>query len=424
MRLFRLALILLLILGFAITPNSPANAGHGNTNDFAPDKIFVKFKVGTDENTKLIVHGNRGGFVINEFPDIGVQVVRVPAGKVQQKVAEYQRERMIEYAEPVGRARVALTPNDNYYRSGYQWGLAKIEASSAWGTTTGSANIKVAILDTGIDQNHEDLADKIVANYIAENNTSTTVDDVYGHGTHVAGIAAAVTYNGIGVAGIGYNSKLLNVKVLDDTGWGDWDWIVDGILWAKNNEADVINMSFGSTGAPSTVESAVNSAWDAGVVLVAAAGNNGSSAWFYPAHYDNVIAVAATDIYDNKSSFSNYGTSNDPWVDVAAPGGSGDGYGDLNIYSTLPNHSSTLGDLYGPDYGRLYGTSMAAPFVSGLAALLWNTPYGTTNQNVRDRIERNSDNITDTGTYWRWGRINAKKALSDKVGVTIYISTN
>lgn len=216
----------------------------------------------------------------------------------------------------------------------------------------------------------------------------------------MAGSAAALTNNGIGVAGTCPNCVLYNVKVLADNGSGAWSWIANGITWATDNGAKVINMSLGGSSGSSTVESAVNYAWGKGVVLVADAGNSGTSSPFYPAYYTNVIAVAATDQNDNKASFSNYGT----WVDIAAPG--------VSILSTAPDHPNKIWGK-AVKYGTLSGTSMASPHVAGAAGLVWSTGICfTDNSCVRNRIETNADQITGTGTYWVNGRLNAYRAVS------------
>ena len=371
----------------------------GNAASHALDRILVKFQPGTDAATAAAVHLQNGGSVIDTIPDIGVQVVSVPAGSVPAKVADYRRNaRVVQYAEPdyianaVGKPAPPPTtrPDPDFSK---QWGMTTVYAPEAWKVTQGSSSVKIAILDTGIDQNHPDLSSKIVAqkNFTGKG----TPDDRYGHGTHVAGIAAAITNNGIGVAGLGYNSSLMNGKVLSDSGSGYYSWIASGITWATDNDAKVINMSLGGTAADSTLASAVDYAWSKGVVVVAAAGNNGNSLPFYPAAYDNCIAVGATDRKDAKASFSNYGS----WVDVAAPG--------VDIYSTY-----NKGDY---DYISMSGTSMASPHVAGLAALVWatnyGTGYGTGNASVRSRIE-NGTVQTGRGAQWTaHGLINAYNAV-------------
>ena len=356
----------------------------------APDQILVKFQSGTPENAKADVHKRHGGRVVDVIPGIDVQVVRIPENKVEEKVKGYRQEASVEFAEPDFVAEAIFTPTDPYF--GKQWGMAKIEAPAAWDVTQGSSAVKIAILDTGIDQNHEDLVGKIVVN---KNFTlSQTVDDKYGHGTHVAGVAAASTNNAKGVAGVGFNSSLMNGKVLGDTGTGYYSWIASGIIWAADNGARVINMSLGGTSASSTLESAVNYAWAKGVVLVAAAGNSNTSAPLYPAYYTNCIAVAATDKNDAKASFSNYGA----WVDIAAPG--------VDIFSTMPNHKNRIGIL---NYGSLSGTSMSTPHVAGTAALVFAVKPDWTNAEVRTRLEESVD--PTTGFTTSIGRVNAYKAV-------------
>ena len=201
----------------------------------------------------------------------------------------------------------------------------------------------------------------------------------------------------------------MNVKVLGDNGYGAYSWIADGIIWAANNGADVINLSLGGSRRSNTLKSAVNYAWREGVVIVAAAGNDANPSKTYPAYYTNCIAVAATNNNDVRASFSSYGS----WVDVAAPG--------ENIYSTFPNHDFYLQTVYGRsqnyDFGS--GTSMSTPYVAGIAALVWTTGCGTSAQSVRDQIERTADPVSGTGSYWTWGRVNAHSAVGeDCSGVT------
>ena len=196
---------------------------------------------------------------------------------------------------PTTSVRLFGSPVDAYFDK--QWGMNKVQAPQAWDVTTGSGEVNIAILDTGIDLDHPDLAAKIVSSI--NFGDSPNADDSYGHGTHCAGIAAASTNNGVGVAGLGYDSTLMNVKVLRDNGSGYYSWVANGITWAADNGAEVISLSLGGSSASSTLENAINYAWDKGVVIVTAAGNNGNSNPFYPAYYANCIAVAGTDANDN-----------------------------------------------------------------------------------------------------------------------------
>ena len=325
------------------------------------------------------------------IPGIGVQVVTVPKGQAKEKAKAYGLNAKVTYAEPDFVAEAVGSPDDAYF--GLQWGLTKIGAEQAWDVTAGNPSVNIAILDTGVDLDHPDLADKLISNINLTNFGNP--DDVYGHGTHVAGIAAAITNNGMGVAGLGCTATIMNVKVLDDNGMGAYSWIVSGIIWATDNGAEIINMSLGGSYASSALEDAINYAWSKGVVVVAAAGNNGDTTPMYPAYYTNCIAVAATDANDARASWSNYGD----WVDVAAPGAS--------IYSTLKNSN----------YGYKSGTSMASPHVAGLAALVFTTVSdansdGKLNDEVRSRIETTCDDIGISGIGY--GRINAARAVGSE----------
>jgi thermitase len=239
-----------------------------------------------------------------------------------------------------GEAPAAYSANDPYLSK--QWALGEVPV---FGVTAGSTEVLIAVLDTGIDGRHEDLARKVVASI--NFTQAQTSDDVYGHGTHVAGIIAAAANNGLGIAGIAPNSRLLNVKVADDNGMVWASAAAEGIVWAADNGAKVINMGFFVPASSPALEQAIDYAWSRGVVLVAAAGNEIKSSPIYPAYYPEVIAVAATDVSGNLWSKSNYGD----WVDVYAPG--------VEIYSTLP----------GNNYGYLSGTSMASAYASAVAAL-------------------------------------------------------
>jgi len=415
----KLATLLFGVLVFAISifvlfNNNQASAE--GKNDFVTGEILVKWKDTATPSEISAIHKKLDNRVKKIIPAIGVQVIEVGNKKVGEVVSAYARNSRVEYVEPNYIAS-ALVDDSRFER---QWGLnnigqetcntaedicvtgtvdADIDAPEAWAIATGNPTILIAILDSGIDQDHPDFIGKIEAN--EDFTGSGTVDDTYGHGTHVAGIAAANTNNSLGVSGIGYQSRLLNGKVLNDEGYGAYTWIAEGIIWATDNGAKVINLSLGGSRKSITLEDAVNYAWTSGVVVVAAAGNSGNTRKLYPAYYPNCISVAATDNNDVKASFSTYGS----WVDVAAPG--------ENIYSTFPNHTFYLQTVYGRsleyDFGN--GTSMSSPFVAGIAALVWDTEFGNDAQSVRDQIEQTADAIPGTGTYWQWGRVNACNAV-------------
>ena len=396
-----LAVAILLISSLpAIASSAPPD---NPASDFSSQQILVKFKPGTSLPEVAEIHRQLGGQVKETIPGIGVQVVTVPKGRAMAKAKAYSSNARVAYAEPDFVAQALGSPDDPEFVN--QWGMVKIQSPQAWDVTTGSSSINIAILDTGVDLDHPDLVSKIINSVDFSN--SGTVDDVYGHGTHVAGIAAAMTNNGIGVTGLSYRCAIMNVKVLDNNGMGAYSWIISGIIWAADNGARIINLSLGAAYASSGLEDAVSYAWSKGAVIVAAAGNNGDTTPMYPAYYTNCIAVAATDANDATASWSNYGD----WVDVAAPG--------VSIYSTLKDNS----------YGYLSGTSMASPHVAGLAALLFtmvgdSNGDGFLNDEVRARVETTCDDIGVSGIGS--GRINAYRAVQTGIatGVAVGIVTS
>ena len=379
-------------------------------------QILVKFKSGTETTEVKKLRNNFEASKSGNIPGLGTYIINVPETNQDNILKQLANDPNVEYAEPDYVATVFT--NDTYFAN--QWGLynsgqtinkivgtvdADIDAPEAWNAATSTARILVAVLDTGVDQNHVDLAGKIAANKNFTN--SRTVDDNYGHGTHVAGIIAANTGNGTGVAGVCPSCKIMNVKVLADNGSGQYSWIANGIKYAADNGAKVINMSLGSTAGSQTLAAAIDYAAKKGVVIVAAAGNSGSSTLNYPAAYTKCIAVASTNNTDTKSSFSNYSSA---WVDIAAPG--------EYIYSTTPNHNSFLSRSgYSKNYAYLSGTSMASPMVAGVAGLVFSQLGSNASADtVRTKIESNADSsITGTGTYWANGRVNAAKALGVSV---------
>lgn len=266
-------------------------------------------------------------------------------------MAKYKNDPDVESVQP-NYVYSVMSVDDPYRAS--QWGLDVVQADSAWEANSSMGDgVTVAVLDTGIDLDHEDLSANITGGYNAINGGS--YDDDNGHGTHVAGIIAAIPNNGRGVAGVAGHAKLLAVKVMDKDGKGTTDIIAKGVRWAADHGANIINLSFGGYDYDELFQQAVNYAYNKGCVVVAAAGNDGVNKISYPAAFDNVLAVGAVNASDELASFSNVG----PKVEVYAPG--------VNIASTLPNHLKVNG---AGDYGLGSGTSMAAPFVSGVAALI------------------------------------------------------
>lgn len=393
-------------------------AGPGNAAPESPHiagQIMVKFRVDAAAVGVLRRHGLSDGPWIGST---GARLIKVPAGKELQLIDALSRNPNVEYAEPDHVVTVATDqPNVDYFPRQYALhntgqeftstlGVkvaggtpdADVDAVEAWVKTTG-AGIRVAVLDTGVTSSHDDISSQVVerVNY----SDAATGEDKYGHGTHVAGIIAAIK-DTVGVSGVCPDCDILDGKVLNDQGSGSTSSIAKGIGWAVDNEAKVINMSLGQRVSSRTLEIAVNNAWKAGAVIVAAAGNAGTQAKIYPGAYANVIAVAATDNKNVKASFSTYGK----WVDVAAPG--------VSVYSTFPNGSFVLGTQNNRSHGYdiASGTSMASPIVAGVAALVWSTSAGAGNASVRDKVESSADeNIYGTGMYWANGLVNACDAV-------------
>ena len=273
-----------------------------------------------------------------------------------------------------------------------QWGLfiikvASVNELSAWDIATGSASIRIAVLDTGVNSTHPDLLGVVETQ--ANFSQSSGPEDVAGHGSHVSGAIAGLGNNTIGIVGIAYGTRILNGKVLDDDGYGTYSSIASGIIWAADNGAKVINMSLGGSVHSSTLNNAIDYAIGKGAVVVAAAGNSNKSTKSYPAGYDPVVSVGATDQNDKKASFSNYGK----WVDVSAPG--------VSIYSTV---------LY-ENYDYYSGTSMATSYVSGVIGLIWSSGLCQVPSCVTNRLFSSSDAISGTGTQFKFGRVNAYRSI-------------
>ncbi len=399
--------------------------------DFAPGEVLVKFEPGASGQAIAEAHRQNGGQVKETIPGIGVQVVGVARAQEKTAVARYQQNPNVRYAELNGvYEAVGSVPNDP--KVGNQWAFnntgqtvgtadADIDAYEAWnggsttdwkaGTTGIGSAVPIAVLDTGIFGDHEDLSGKVKRS--TNFTSSSTEGDVKGHGTHVAGSVAALTDNGIGGGGgTCPGCVLYNVKVLGDDGSGNTSWIANGVTWSSDNGAKVINMSLGGSGYSDTLRDAVLYAWGKGVVVVAAAGNNGSSDKFYPAAYENAIAVGATDSTDQKAGYSNYGF----WVDVAAPGS--------NILSTVIDNPSTTDVV--EKYARWNGTSMATPHVAGVAGLVWSSDSKSgacaDNLCVRTKIESSAQDrtvLSGTGPDWSKARINACGAVCDTTAPTV-----
>jgi len=346
--------------------------------------------------------------VLAYSPQANLVRVQVPIGDEAAMIDTLSQRADVAYVGYNYYIQAQVEPDDPYYQNGTQWALSKIDASTAWQLSSSGKGVTIAIADSGLDLYHEEFTQTIIItgpNYV---NPNTLPLDDYGHGTHVAGIIAATANNGVGVAGVSGQAKIMPLKVLDHAGDGKLSSLVDAVYYAVDQGADIINMSIGIKGSKWPCEADITPLAKAfeyadqhGVLLVGASGNANQNGVYCPATLDTVIAVGSTTRFDGRSGFSNYGDR----LDVVAPGSS--------IYSTKPN-----------SYGSLNGTSMATPHVSGLAALIWSFRPDLTHTEVRQIIETTVDDLGEPGKdeFFGWGRINAGRALRELNKLEVSVS--
>ncbi len=431
-------LIVMLLSGWKVVNAAPDNGeedsppSHKVQRKFREGELLVRFKRGVSEQGRKNFYKRRGSKKIKEFKHTRFQHVKIKKGlSVEQALREYRSDPDVELVGPNYIYEADNTPTDTYFTD--LWGLhntgqtggtpdADIDAPEAWDITTGDSNTVVAILDTGIDYNHPDLIDNVWINpgeiagngvdddgngYIDDihgidttNHDSDPMDD-FGHGTHVAGIIGAAANNGMGVAGVNWNVKLLACKFIDENGIGDTAAALECLDYIKdlkdnyNVNVAASNNSWGSPDYDQILYDGINSQQD--ILFVAAAGNDSITndvVAHYPSSFDlpNVLAVAATDHDDKKATFSNYGRIT---VDVGAPG--------VNILSTFP----------GNGFAFASGTSMATPYVAGLAALLKSQDQSRDCIDLKNLIMAGGDNVSDLEDATVSGkRINAYESVS------------
>jgi subtilisin family serine protease len=323
----------------------------------------------------------------------GVHALIVAEEQAEKVLAALARDPDIEYVErdPIGRA--AFVPDAASVAAGNDWHLTKIQAPEAWTVTPGRTSTIVAVLDSGANAAHPDLAGRLLPAYNFVSDTSDTTDD-FGHGTAVAGVVVAAGHNVLGIVGVAYGCSILPIKVMDANGFAAYSAIADGIYYAAEHGARVINISIAGNSPSSTLQDALNYAWSNDVVIVAAAGNNANDALQYPAACDHVGAVSATEPDDSLAFFSSYGN----FVAVSAPG---------DIIWT------TQSDLSNP-YGVWRGTSFASPVVAGIAALIASVKSSLVNSQIVAILEQNADDLGPAGydPTFGFGRVNASRAVS------------
>lgn len=463
-----LILILLFIIAFSdlAATESPIfvkePASYPTEPRYVPTEIIVRFKPDVRGEAIAEINQKHGTSVISTSRFAGFKRLRIPPEKtVAEMVEAYRQDSNVEYAEPNYIRHALMVPNDTYYR--YQWHFdddhtnnpggatqnpyggangGGIRMEPAWDTDTapplygGDPGIIVAVVDTGVA--YEDYGTKykkapdlantnFVAGYDFVNNDTHPNDD-NSHGTHVSGTVAQSTNNNLGVAGIAFNTSIMPVKVLDKNGNGTDADVADGIYFATNNGAKLINLSLGGSSSSTTLENAVAYAYNSGVTVLAAAGNKyqEGNPPSYPAAYNAyVIAVGATRYDEIRAYYSNTGS----YVDIAAPGGdvnvdqNQDGYGDGVLQQTFNPTSKNAKDFA---YYFFQGTSMATPHVVGVAALLLAQNPTWTPDQVRNRLQSTAEDKGTAGwdPEYGWGLLDAYTALTGGVSISIITDGN
>ncbi|MDY6835241.1 MAG: S8 family serine peptidase [Chloroflexota bacterium] len=390
-RLLSVSLILVVLGSFAAALPAAAVAYEDNPGIMPHNShLIVGFNPGVEKKLQNMLISNYGGRIVERNDTLGFVVVETNSSlKFQQKL---YRHPCVEYVEPD--LAMFLLESAQYYPNDpkwdQQWGPQSVEADSAWDIEKGDNDILIAIVDTGVDSQHEDIENYIDIGYDFVNDDDDPQDD-HGHGTHCAGIAAASMDNGKGIAGLA-QVRVMAEKVLSRTGSGATSAVAAGIVHAVDSGADIISMSLGGTFGSQTLQNACDYAWNEGTLVVAAAGNDGRNIKIYPGSYDSVVRVGSIGQSETRSGFSNWGND----MELMAPG-------EL-ILSTIP----------GNRYNSWSGTSMATPHVAGVAALVWSHNSSLTNQQLRDRL---NNNATDLGAaewdeLYGYGKVNAYASLT------------
>ena len=371
----------------AAQKSSPPNINRSGEIRYLPGRLLVQPNPGlslAEFDKKLKVHGATREKVI---PKINVHIVRLPANANAQAVAKaLNADAHIKFAEVDQQVPPSLTPNDPDYSLG--WHLPQINAPIAWDTTAGDG-VTIAILDSGVDASHPDLAASLVAGWNAYDNNSDTTD-VYGHGTKVAGAAAMVGNNLLGGTGVAFNAKIMPVRVTDTAGYGYYSAMANGLVWAADHGARVANISFLDVCGSSTVLSAAQYMRNKGGVVTVSAGNTGVQESIAPS--DSVVCVSATDSTDVIASWSSYGS----YVDVAAPG--------VGIYTTTS----------GGGYGSVSGTSFSAPVTAGVYALMMAANSALSPGDLDAALFSTAVDLGAAGVdmYYGYGRVDAGAAVA------------
>jgi len=374
-----------LVLALAVSGPVAAQTT-SNTEKWVPGRLLVQPRPGLSDAEFAKILKTHGGKSVGRIAGINVHIVQLPPNASEKAVAALiAKNPHIKFAERDMILKPEATANDPYYAS--EWHLTTIGAPGAWDTSGGSG-ITIAILDSGVDASHPDLAGKLVAGWNFYDNNATT-SDVYGHGTMVAGSAAAYTNNSVGVAGVAGGATIMPIRVTDTSGSGYLSYMASGLTWAADHGAKVANLSFEAAGGYSTVQTAAQYMKNKGGLVTTAAGNAGAQQTF--TYSDTNIVVAATDGSDTRASWSNYGD----FVSVAAPG--------VSIYTTIA----------GGSYGAVSGTSFSAPITAGVVALMMAANPTLPAGNIQNLLYSTAVDLGTVGKdiYYGYGRVNAAAAV-------------
>ena len=365
------------------------------TPEFIRGRILVQFRAERLAMAASDMMAEAGARDTRTLPGTGVHVIELQTGADEEAMVRALQSRPeVEFAELDEIVPPAdLIPNDPWYAN-WEWHLRKIQAPTAWSTTEGSSNVVIAILDTGVDGTHEDLVSKLVPGWNVYDNNSDT-RDVNGHGTLVAGTAAASSNNTVGVASVAWGCRVMPVRISDTSGYGYFSTMASGLTWAADHGARVANISYRAS-TSSTVASAAQYFQSKGGVVTVAAGNEGT---FEPS-LDNpyVLTVSGTDSNDLLYAWSNTGNN----MDVAAPG-------------------SAFTTVNGGGYSAASGTSIAAPIVAGVAALILSANPNLTGDEAQTILKQSADDLGPAGwdTSYGCGRVNAARAVAMASGGSV-----
>jgi subtilisin family serine protease len=383
--------------GFACVAALPALwlSAAAATPDAAPGRLVIQFRENADTARAAKLLSSRWARTEKTVDPLGIAVITVPEDAADAIAAELQQSGLFNYVERDYFAHGAGAPNDPSFKT--QWHLAAIRAADAWNISVGTPGAPIAIIDSGVDANHPDLAGRIAPGWSFLSNSADT-SDMLGHGTAVTGTAAAATNNGIGVAGVSWSNPIMPLVVLDRNDSAAYSDIARAIVYAADRGVRVINVSVSGAQPSATLQNAIDYAWNKGAIVFAAAGNAGNMSLSYPAACNHAVAVAATDSSDAHASFSNYG----PWITLSAPG------------------KDILTTTRGGGYAQWYGTSFASPIAAGVAALVLSIQPSMANAALISLLEQSADDLGAPGfdAQYGWGRINAYRAVTLAAGIS------